>query len=227
MPRPMTPPRLSETATDANDATDAICRDPQPWERRRRAGITMLQSTHASSVSVAFDLSRAFPGGIESGGFPTAFAQAKLEKLIRLGARSMPKPYSTDLRERAVEAVESGASRREVAEVFEVGVSSVIRWCRRRSETGSVEAKPSGGSTSPLEEHSEWLLTLVARQPDLTLKEILAAMAKQGIGGSQSALQRFFDRHNVSFKKKSARGGAKASRCRSRPPTLDTRARLA
>ena len=170
---------------------------------------------------------RAFPGGIESGGFPTAFARANLEKLIRLGARSMPKPYSTDLRERAVEAVESGASRREVAEVFEVGVSSVIRWCRRRSETGSVEAKPSGGSTSPLEEHSEWLLTLVAKQPDLTLKEILAAMAKQGIGGSQSALQRFFDRHNVSFKKKSARGGAKASRCRSRPPTLDTRARLA
>ena len=170
---------------------------------------------------------RAFSGGIESGGFPTAFAQANLEKLIRLGARSMPKPYSTDLRERAVEAVESGASRREVAEVFEVGVSSVIRWCRRWSETGSVEAKPSGGSTSPLEEHSEWLLTLVAKQPDLTLKEILAAMAKQGIGGSQSALQRFFDRHNVSFKKKSARGGAKASRCRSRPPTLDTRARLA
>jgi hypothetical protein len=46
-----------------------------------------------------------------------------------------------------------------------------------------VEAKPSGGSTSPLEEHSEWLLTLVAKQPDLTLKEILAAMAKQRIGG--------------------------------------------
>jgi len=33
---------------------------------------------------------RAFPGGIESGGFPTAFAQAKLEKLIRLGARAFP-----------------------------------------------------------------------------------------------------------------------------------------
>src|SRR6516162_10266939 len=200
---------------------------------------TMPLASHLDLFTSSFDMpcssigcgpvhkSRAFPGGIESGRFPTAFAQANLEKLIRLGARSMPKPYSTDLRERAVEAVESGASRREVAEEFEVGVSSVIRWCRRWSETGSVEAKPSGGSTSPLEEHSEWLLTLVAKQPDLTLKEILAAMAKQGIGGSQSALQRFFDRHNVSFKKKSARGGAKASRCRSRSPTLDMRARLA
>src|SRR5271169_3258441 len=137
----------------------------------------------------------------------------------------MPKPYSTDLRERAVEAVESGASRREAAEMFKLSVSSVIRWCRRWSDTGSAEAKQSGGSTSPLEEHSDWLLALIAKQPDLTLKEILAAMAKQSIAGSRSALQRFFDRHNVSFKKKPARGRAKARRCRSRPPTLDTRAR--
>jgi len=139
----------------------------------------------------------------------------------------MPRPYSTDLRERAVEAVESGASRREIAEIFKVGVSSVIRWCQRWSETGSAAPKRSGGSVSPLEEHSDWILALIAKQPDLTLEEILAAMAKQGIPGSRSALQRFFDRHNVSFKKKPARGRAETSRCRSRPPTLDTRARHA
>jgi transposase-like protein len=63
----------------------------------------------------------------------------------------MPKPYSTDLRERAVEAVESGASRREAAEIFKVGVSSVVRWCRSWSETGSAAPKRSGGSVSPLE----------------------------------------------------------------------------
>ena len=92
----------------------------------------------------------------------------------------MPRPYSTDLRERAVEAVESGASRREIAEIFKVGVSSVIRWCQRWSETGSVAPKRSGGSVSPLEEHADWILALIAKQPDLTLEEILAAMAKQG-----------------------------------------------
>ena len=100
----------------------------------------------------------------------------------------MPRPYSTDLRERAVEAVESGASRREIAEIFKVGVSSVIRWCQRWSETGSAAPKRSGGSVSPLEEHSDWILALIAKQPDLTLEEILAAMAKQGIPGSRSAL---------------------------------------
>jgi hypothetical protein len=41
-----------------------------------------------------------------------------------------------------------------------------------------------------LEEHSDWNLALIAKQPDLTLEEILAAMAKQGIPGSRSALQR-------------------------------------
>jgi transposase len=139
----------------------------------------------------------------------------------------MPKPYSTDLRERAVEAVESGASRREVAEMFKLGVSSVIRWCRRWTETGSAEPKRSGGSVSPLEEHSDWILALIAKQPDLTLEEIFAAMGKQGIPGSRSAVQRFFQRHNVSFKKKPACGRAKASRRRSRAQTLDARARHA
>ena len=89
----------------------------------------------------------------------------------------MPRPYSTDLRERAVEAVESGGSRREIAEMFKVGVSSVIRWCQRWSETGSAAPKRSGGSVSPLEEHSDWILALIAKQPDLTLEEILASGA--------------------------------------------------
>src|SRR5208337_4283750 len=97
------------------------------------------------------------------------------------------------------------AERREAAEIFKVGVSSVIRWCRSWSETGSAAPKQSCGSVSPLEEHSDWILALIAKQPDLTIEETLAAMAKQGIPGSRSALQRFFDRHNVSFKKKSAR----------------------
>src|SRR5262245_12119043 len=98
----------------------------------------------------------------------------------------MPRPYSTDLRERAVEAVESGASRREIAEIFKVGVSSVVRWCQRWSETGSAAPKPSGGSVSPLEEHSDWILALIAKQPDLTLEEILAAMARANFARLES-----------------------------------------
>lgn len=45
--------------------------------------------------------------------------------------RAMPKSYSSDLRERVIEAVESGTSRRETAERFEVSVSSVVKWVQR------------------------------------------------------------------------------------------------
>ena len=144
-----------------------------------------------------------------------------------MGARPMPKPYSIDLRERVIDAVERGASRREAADMFDLGVSSVIRWHQCWSSTGSVEPMQYGGSTSPLEEHSDWLLALIVERPDITLKEALVAMAKQRIAGSRSALQRFFERHNVSFKKKPTRRRASASRCRSGTASLDTRARHA
>src|SRR5512144_1338436 len=111
----------------------------------------------------------------------------------------MSKPYSQDLRERVIETVESGATRREAAELFEVSVSSAVRWVQRWVATGSAAAKSSGGSTSPLEGHAEWLLELVAEHPDLTLDEVAAAMHKRRIAGSRSAVWRFFARHKITF----------------------------
>jgi transposase len=82
----------------------------------------------------------------------------------------MPKPYSIDLRGRVIEEVESGASRREAAERYGLSPSVVVIWMQRFEETGSVAARPSGGSTSPLEKHADILLALIAEQPDLTLE---------------------------------------------------------
>ena len=136
----------------------------------------------------------------------------------------MPKSYSQDLRERVIGAVEMGASRHEAAERFEVSVSSAVKWLQRWDETGSVVAKPTGGSISPLEEHADFLLGLIAEQSDLTLDEVVAALRKRRIKGSRSAVWRFFDRHGISFKKKPAGSGARASRRGARPATLDARA---
>ena len=102
----------------------------------------------------------------------------------------MPKPCSLELRERVVDAVELGASRREAANWFEVSPSSAIKWMQRRQATGSIAPKPSGGSISPLKAHAAFLFTLIARQPDLTLDEIVAAMHKRRIAGSRSAVWR-------------------------------------
>jgi len=136
----------------------------------------------------------------------------------------MPKPCSVDLRERVLEAVIAGASRREAAERFEISASSAVKWLQRWDETGSIEAKPTGGSTSPLEEHADFLLALIAERSDLTLDEVVAVMRKRRIKGSRSAVWRFFDRHGISFKKKPSGSGAGASRRGARTSTLDARA---
>lgn len=139
----------------------------------------------------------------------------------------MPKAYSGDLRERVIEAVEAGASRREAAERFEVSVASAVKWLQRWREKRSATPKPRGGSVSPLEEFAAKILAVIAEQPDLTLVETLAELRKRGIRTSRSSLWRFLDRHNITLKKKPASCRAAASRCGASAATLETRARYA
>ena len=140
----------------------------------------------------------------------------------------MPKPYSSDLRKRAVELVDvEGASRHEAAELLGVSVSSTVRWVQRSHEDGSVEPKPHGGSVSPLEEVSAEISGLIAERPDLTLVEMVAELRRRRIRTSKSALSRFFHRHRITVKKKPASGRAGASGRGARTPTLDSGARHA
>ena len=119
----------------------------------------------------------------------------------------MAKGYSKDLRVRAVSMVEEGESAREVARVLNIGASTAIRWIERWTTTGTVEAKPgTGHSRSPLNKHELWLLDLVAAEPDLTLDDIrvrLSRVKKLEVG--TTSIWRFFDRHEITFKKNSAR----------------------
>jgi|SRR5258708_2811143 putative transposase len=93
----------------------------------------------------------------------------------------MPKSYSADLRERVIEAVASGISRHEAAELFGIAVSTAVKWWQHWRETGSTAPKPRGGSTSRLEEHMTLILGLVKEQPDSTFMELLAALRKRRI----------------------------------------------
>jgi transposase len=139
----------------------------------------------------------------------------------------MPKSYSQDLRERVIEAVELGASRHEAADRFEVSVSSAVKWLQRWRNSKSAAPKPRGGSVSPLEASAKEILTMVAAQPDLTLKETVGELRKRRIRTSLSALSRFYGRHGVTFKKKPAGRRATASRRGPRAAALDPGARYA
>ncbi len=56
-----------------------------------------------------------------------------------------------------------------------------LRFTPARARRPAKPFKPSGGSVSPLEAHAAFLFALIARQPDLTLDEIVAAMHKRRI----------------------------------------------
>jgi transposase len=135
----------------------------------------------------------------------------------------MARAYSADMRERVIARVESGASRREAAEHYEVSASTAVIWVKCFRETGRCSARPRGGSTSPLEQHAEFLLALIEDEPDLTLDEVLSAMRKHKVPGSRTAVWRFFQRHKITFKKSAARGGAKTRGRRARTAALDAR----
>jgi transposase len=140
----------------------------------------------------------------------------------------MPRAYSGDLRERAIALVDmEGASRHEAAELLGISVASAVRWVQRWHESRSAEAKPRGGSVSPLEEFAAEILAVVAEKPDLTLEETAAELRRRRIRTSRSALSRFFARHGISLKKKPAGRRTGASRRGPRASTLDPRARHA
>lgn len=140
----------------------------------------------------------------------------------------MPRSHSVDLRKRVIEAVEAGASRREAAELFAVDVSSAVRWLQCWNEIRRCEPKPRGGSISPLERYAEQILALVAERSDLTLEEAVAELRKGRIRTSKSSVARFFQRHDITFKKEEPASRKAAPRRRGPgASTLDSRARHA
>lgn len=124
----------------------------------------------------------------------------------------MAGPYSEDLRQRVVAAVEGGLSRHKAAARFSVSVASVVRWCIRKVETGGVAAKPMGGHVKPkLTPERDWILSRLAAEPGLTLEELRRELAERGVQISHGALWAFLDREKLSFKKNSARRRARAA----------------
>ena len=117
----------------------------------------------------------------------------------------MTRPLSNDLRRRVVEAVEGGMTRRSAARRYGVGEATAIRWVARWRRTGSWEPDKMGSRSprSPLESFCAQILALVEEQPDVTLSEIVEHMRdRHGIETSTSAVDRFFARHDVTFKKR-------------------------
>ncbi|MEO0360493.1 MAG: IS630 family transposase [Pseudomonadota bacterium] len=119
----------------------------------------------------------------------------------------MGRYFSMDLRERVISAIECGLSRRAAADRFGVSISSAVRWMARHQEEGDVRARPQGGDhrSGRIEAHARFLLGAIEDAPDITLEELRARLCdERGEQVAVSTLHRFFRRHGISFKKKTA-----------------------
>lgn len=115
----------------------------------------------------------------------------------------MTRPYSNDLRERAVAAMEAGESCRSVAARFGVAPSSVVKWTARARRTGSVSPAKMGGYRRPiLEPHRDWLLEQVRNCPHVTLAALQDLLADRGVIVSHDTVWRFLRGCGFSFKKR-------------------------
>ena len=98
----------------------------------------------------------------------------------------MGKPYSQDLRERVIAAVDTGTGAYVAAPLFRVSVSYIYKALIRRRITGEVTARRSGGGPKPkLASHDDALRERIAAEPDITLAESASLAARRAEGQSQ------------------------------------------
>ena len=115
------------------------------------------------------------------------------------------KPYSQDLRERAIVALEKGTeTQAEVAARFGINKSTLEKWWYRWQDTGSCAALPhASGPERTLAPCEKFIRAEVKKQPDVTLNELCERVLKEkDITANDSMMSRELQRLDLPRKKK-------------------------
>ena len=131
----------------------------------------------------------------------------------------MARPYSNDLRERVVRAVEHGGmSRNQAAAQFGVAISTAIGWVKRFRQTGSVAPGQMGGHKPRTISgaHCDWLIAR-CRARAFTLRGLVTELAaERGLKVDYRPVWAFVHAEGLSYKKK--RSGQRTGPSRHRAP---------
>jgi len=125
----------------------------------------------------------------------------------------MGKPYSMDLRERVIAAVEEeNLSRREAGTRFGVSASAAIEWVKRYETTGSMAPGQMGGHRPKAirDGHADWLRARLLER-DFTIRGLIVELAERGLPVGYRAVWNFVHREKLSFKKNRGRQRARSS----------------
>ncbi|MGA3334109.1 MAG: helix-turn-helix domain-containing protein [Terracidiphilus sp.] len=128
-------------------------------------------------------------------------------------------PYSQDLRERVLRALERGDRPSEIARRFDVSRVWVHKVRKRVEQTGERNGNRIGGHRrSQLAEMEAALRAWIAAEPALTLAELQQRLLEQGVSIKIGALWHQLNKWDLTLKKNPLRQSA-----RSRKHTSATR----
>ena len=122
------------------------------------------------------------------------------------------KPYSQDLREKIIRALEAqDETQEEVASRFSVSTSFVVKLWRRWRETASAAALPhAGGRPRSLRPAEAVIRRALDRRPDLTLAELCEVVGRRG-GASVSTKTMCLELRRLSLPRKKSRSTTRSA----------------
>jgi transposase len=119
----------------------------------------------------------------------------------------MPHPYSSDLRQRVLHALEKSPLRRhEIAAQFEISPATLHNWQKQLKQEGRTEAKPHAGG-NPSRFDPAVLRELVEEKSDRTIAELQASYQERtGAAISYWSVRNLLALLGLTRKKKDAQG---------------------
>jgi putative transposase len=114
----------------------------------------------------------------------------------------MTRPYSEDLRERALLMAGRGATIRAIGDALKISPSCVSKWKKLQRETGGLKHGKIGGHKAAVLSgaSADWLRERINAGP-FTLRKLTAELAVRGIKTHQKTVWLFVHAHGLSFKK--------------------------
>jgi transposase len=114
----------------------------------------------------------------------------------------MARALSKDLRLRVLKAADEGASARQSAARFGVGVSSAIRWIARAKIGEQMPRAQGRRRGSSLDGYADFIVGMIEERKDITLNEMVARLdTERSMHIGRSALSDWLRGHGWTFKK--------------------------
>ncbi len=119
----------------------------------------------------------------------------------------MTRPYSEDLRERALARWDAGETDRSIADALSISPSCLSKWRKLRRETGGLTPGKMNGHkkrtlSGPI---ADWLRERIAAGP-FTTRQLTAELMERGIKTDRRAVWTFLHAEGLSFKKNRGAG---------------------